>query len=91
MRRGNKTKGHRMERQEGGFVAYFRRLALPALGWAILGLGAVLITRPSRLGLLFSGTVEWWRLTSFGALVLFLSFSVAAFNEWSRKRKRDRR
>lgn len=86
MRRGNQSKG-----REGGVVAYLRRLALPALGWAILGLGAVLITRPSRLDLLFSGTVGWWRLTSFAAIVLLLSFSVAAFNEWSRRRKRDRR
>lgn len=79
-----------MTRPDGGVVAYLRRLAWPAFGWTILGLGAVLITRPSRLDLLFSGTAEWWRLTSFAAFIFLLGFSVAAFNEWSRRRKQRR-
>jgi hypothetical protein len=88
MRRGRQTKGTRQGGREGGSLAFVRRLTFPALCWAILGLGAVLFTRPSRLELLFSRTVEWWRLTSFAALVFLIAFAVAAFNEWSRGRKR---
>lgn len=77
-----------MNHRETGVAAYLRRLTLPALGWAFLGLGAVLVTRPSRIGLLLSGTVEWWRLASFAPLTLLLGFGVAALNEWSNRRKR---
>ena len=70
-------------------AAYFRRLTLPAMGWAFLGLGAVFVTRPSRIGLLLSGTVEWWRLASFAAFTLLLGFGVAALKEWSGRRKRN--
>jgi hypothetical protein len=87
MNRRKQAKRQLSNHRKGGAVGYLRRLALPALGWASLGLGAILITRPGRLDLLFSGTVEWWRLTVFAAFVLFVSFSVAAFNEWSRGRK----
>lgn len=65
-----------------------RRIGLPTLGWAILGLGAVILTRPSRLELLFSGEVDWWRLVLFFIAVIALSVSVAAFNDWRIKRRR---
>jgi hypothetical protein len=87
MRRRNQTKRQRIKREESGVVAYLRRLAVPAVGWASLGLAAVLITRPSRLNEMLSGSVEWWRLISFAAVVLAFSFSIAAFNDWSRRRK----
>lgn len=64
-----------------------RRIALPTLGWAILGLGAVIFTRPSRLELLFSGEVDWWRLLLFFIVVIALSATVAAFNDWRSRRR----
>ena len=64
-----------------------RRIALPTLGWAILGLGAVIFTRPSRLELVFSGEVEWWRLVLFLIVIITLSATVAVFNDWRAKRK----
>jgi len=66
----------------------FRRLLWPAFGWAALGLAAVIFTRPSRLELLLSGNVEWWRLALFFLLVVALSFGAAAFNDWRGRRKR---
>jgi len=71
-------------------MSYFMTLTLQAVGWIMLGLGAVLITRPSRIGLLLSGAVEWWRLASFAAFALVLGFSAAALNDWAKGRKRRR-
>ena len=73
------------KRGKDGIMGYFRRLALPALGWAALGVGAVLIGSPSRVGLLLSGNVDWWRLLWFAAFVLLLAFGAAAFNDWRRR------
>ena len=64
-----------------------RRIALPTLGWAMIGLGAVIVTRPSRLGLLFSGAVDWWRLILFFSSVIALSATVAAINDWRSRRR----
>ena len=69
-------------------AAYLGRLTLPALGWALLGLVVVLVTRPSRMALMISGTIEWWRLALFAAFTLLLGFGVAALKEWSGRRRR---
>jgi hypothetical protein len=63
-------------------MAYLRRIAPRALGWALLGIVAVLASHPSRAKLMLSGTVEWWRLASFILFSLFLGFSVAALQDW---------
>ncbi len=64
-----------------------RRIAIPTLGWAILGLSVVIFTRPARLSKLFSDEVELWRLTLFFLVLIALSASMVTFNDWIRKRK----
>src|SRR4051794_10307753 len=49
---------------------YLRRLVLHGLGWAVLAVAAVLVTHPSRVKLLLSGSIEWWRLAPFAAVTL---------------------
>ena len=69
-------------------LRYLRRLTLPALGWALLGLGAVVVTHPSRMRLVLSGTIEWWRLAAFVIFSLVLGFGMAALQNWNRARRR---
>jgi uncharacterized membrane-anchored protein len=69
-------------------TAYLRRLAPKALMLFCVGLVAVIAPQPGRIGLLFSGTVDWWRLAAFAATVLLLSFAVAAMLDWGERRKR---
>ena len=69
-------------------MSYLRRLALPALGWAVLGLAAVFVTRPSRAVLMLSGTVEWSRLATFAAVALLLGFGAAAVTDWNTQRRK---
>lgn len=75
--------------RKSGAAAYLRRLAAPAFGWIMLGVAAVLITNPSRVGLLLSGAIPWWRLAAFAAFALVLGLGAAAIGDWNRRRERN--
>lgn len=72
-------------------TSLFRRIVLPAIGWALLGLGSILATNPERLNLLLSGDVAPWRLALFAAALVTLALAVSMLNDWRRRRLSSRR
>lgn len=68
--------------------SYLRRLTPMALLFLPFWLLLPYFVKPDRIGLVFSGTVEAWRLLLMAAIVVLASYASAASLEWEDRRKK---
>lgn len=77
--------------EEGGFIAYARRLTPLALLFMPFWLALPFIVDPGRIKLILSGTVDTWRLLLWATFIVFVSFLSSAYSDWDDQRKLRKR